>query len=705
MPADLPAPRDPATVGRRRLMLVTVLVASLMITLLARLYYQQLLDPNKPVQSAGLTHGAAIVVPAPRGQIVDDTGQVLVGNHAVQQITVDHDLLQQRPDHGRGVLRRLASLLHTPWQRLAKEIRPCSPTVSAPCSTGEPYAPVTVAEDASTGVVLAISEHREQFPGVAVRTVSRPQYPHGSLAAHVLGYTSQITASDKKADPSLHDVDTIGAAGLEQEYDAALRGVDGQHVVQLNPQGYTVGTGRTTPAQQGDTLVTSIDSRLQALAQSSLARQIRDSHHAGYTAPSGAVVIMDPQTGRILASASYPTYDPQQFIGGISEADYRKLTRPSAGVPLLDRATAGQYAPGSTFKLITSSSLLMHHEITTHGIYPCPGSMNIAGGIKTNYDSEDLGPIDLRDALGYSCDTFFYRPEVNEYYRDQARIAKGKKPLEHLQAMARQYGVGTAPGVDLPAGEQATGSYADRETRMARWKAQRATYCAEARPGYYQNVTDASQRAFLTELAKENCTDGWRYRAGDNADMSIGQGETTMSPLQLAVDYSAAVNGGKLYEPTFGRAVVDAKGKVVRTIDPTLRRRVPVKQRYLNFFDRSLDFSRGWAVSGAFAYIGSPYQNRIGGKTGTAQVEGQQDTSWLATWGPTYNDHGAVKARFVMVGMVTEAGTGATAAGPMLKRIWDGIFGAGGHRTPLLPGLRPRTSLPKLTSQDGTGSR
>jgi penicillin-binding protein 2 len=190
-------------------------------------------------------------------------------------------------------------------------------------------------------------------------------------------------------------------------------------------------------------------------------------------------------------------------------------------------------------------------------------------------------------------------------------------------------------------------------------------------------VANASDRAYLTQLASENCTDGWRYRAGDNADMAIGQGETTLSPLQLAVAYSAMFNGGKIYEPTIGQAVKNAQGQVVRTIRPKVRNRVPVSQKLFNYIANSLSFSRGWAVSGAFAYIGSKYQNKIGGKTGTAEVFGQKDTSWLASWGPTSKDkHGNVHAKYVIVGMVEQAGTGATAAGPMLKRIWDYIMGA-----------------------------
>ena len=687
------SPRRPPT--PRRLGVIIALVVSMMLTLFVRLYYVQLLDPHKPVQNAGLLHDGAIVVPAPRGLVVDARGRPLVTNTTAQVITVDRDLLLQQHDSGRAVLARLALLLNRSAAELTKEITPCSPKVPAPCWTGEPFAPVPVATNAPTATVLAIDEHREQYPGVAVQTVTLPSYPNGSLAAQILGYPSQITAADKKANPALNDADTIGVSGLEQQYDAVLRGVDGKQIVELNPQGYTVSMGRSVAPQQGDTLVTSIDLGIQRLAEQSLAKQIADSRKAGKPATGGAVVAMDPNTGRILAVASYPTYDPELFVGGISSAGYAALTDPSAGTPLLNRAIAGAYAPGSTFKLITSSSLVTHGEINTTSTYSCPGSVTIDGRVKTNFDSEVLGDITLRDALGYSCDTFFYQPAADEYYRDQTRVDDGKKPQEFLQHMAAEYGVGTAPGVDLPAGEQAAGSYADRETRLARWRANRATYCAEGRKGY-PDIANAADRAYLTALAKENCTDGWRYRAGDNADMSIGQGETTMSPLQLAIAYSALLNGGRIWEPTLGWAVVDGKGDVVRTIQPKVRNRVPVRQSLFDYITSALDFSRGWAVSGAFAYLGSKYQNRIGGKTGTAEVFGKGDTSWLVTWGPTYKQHGHTRARLLLVGMVEQAGTGATAAGPMLKRVWDGILGT---KHPVIPHARPETVLPKIAPQ------
>jgi penicillin-binding protein 2 len=671
----------------RRLTVVGVLVASLVLTLFGRLYYVQVLDPHKPTQTAGLLHGGEYTVPAPRGQILDALGRPLVTNRTAHVITVDRETLLEQPDQGAAVLARLAAVLRTPQHDLAQEITPCGVHVPSPCWTGEPFQPVPVETDASTAAVLAVAEHRELYPGVKVDTETVRDYPGGPLAAHILGYTGAVSADDEKRNPKLNDADTIGRSGLEEEYDSLLRGTDGAQVVQLDPRGYAVGMSQEIAPEPGDTLVTSIDRDVQRLAEQAIREQLAKSRAAGMPATGAAVVVMDPNTGRILAVASYPTYDPQLFVGGISVADYRRLTAPSANDPLVSRAIAGAYAPGSTFKLISSSSIITHGEATLDGRYPCPPALSVDGRVKTNFESESPGyPLTLAGALQISCDTWFYGFAANEYYADQTRADAGKKPNEYLQHMAAAFGVGTAPGVDLPADEQATGSYADRETRLARWRANRTQYCADAARGFPQEH-DPAQRAYLTKLARENCTDGWRYRAGDNADMAIGQGETTVSPLQLAAAYSAMINGGTLWQPTLGWKVVDPQGKVVRTIKPTVKGVLPVSPNLLHYFANALHFADDHYTSGVLAFNGARYKTQIGGKTGTAEVFGKQDTSWFASWGPL-DGHG--HARFVAVGMVEQAGLGSHAAAPMVRTVYDGLLGVG--QPPVLPESRPETS-------------
>lgn len=677
------------TSAQRRLLVIRVLVASLVLTLGGRLFFVQMLDRNSPRQTGGALHDARIVLPADRGRIVDARGRPLVTNRPTHVVTVDRSALLAQADGGRGVLSRLATLLGRPVADLSREITPCGTKVPAPCWTGQPYQPVPVATDVDDRILLALGEHREDYGGVAVTTRTVRDYPGGTLAAHELGYTGQVSADDEKANPALHDEDTIGRSGLESSYDSILRGRDGYQTVRLDARGEQVALGPRVAPVPGDTLVTSLDNDVQSLAQSSLRRQIADSRAQGKPATGGALVVMDPRNGRIVAAASYPTYDPQVFVGGISAADYRKLTDPAAHDPLVSRAIASEYAPGSTFKLASASADVMSGRATLDGQYNCPSSLTVDGRVKTNYDSESIGGgVDLKLALQYSCDTWFYRFAVDEYYADQQRIAAGQKPQQNLQKMAAEFGFGSPAGVDLPAGEQAVGHIADRESRQRRWQANRAQYCADAKRGY-PDVADPAQRQYLTQLAAENCTDGYRYRAGDNADLAIGQGETTVSPLQLAAAYSALVNGGTLYAPTLGWAEVNRSGAAVQTVTPRVKNRVPVRPEVLRYIKDSLHFQNNHQVSGALAFDGSPIKTQVGGKTGTAEVFGKQDSSWFASWGP------ADSPRFVVVGLVEQAGTGASAAAPMVRRMYEGLLGAGGK--PILPGAAPAKTVPRVS--------
>jgi penicillin-binding protein 2 len=691
-------------VGRSpsRLMVLRVLVLSLLLTLGARLYYLQILDKHKLTQTATRQHVREVVVPSPRGAIVDDRGRPLARNRASLVVSVDRAELARQPDQGKAVLERLSALIRMPADEIAKRIRPCERNVPKPCWNGSPYQPVPVVTDTTPAVALRIAEHREDFPGVKADTELLCEYPNHELAAHSLGYVGPVTQEEldnaaAAGRTDLHDIDTVGRTGLEREYDSFLHGRDGVRRVKIDNRGTVMGIASEEAPKPGDTLITSIDQDVQAIAEKALADEIKSSQATfdskngrNFKAPSGAAVVMDPRTGRIVAMASYPTFDPSLFVGGISQKELTRLTREESGIPLISRATQGQFAPGSTFKLVTASNIVMDGQATLDGSYSCPGSMKVGNQVKTNFDSESIpGGVSLRVALAKSCDTFFYRFAMDAWNADQARTRSGKKPDEFMQQMARAYGFGREPGVDLPSGEQTSGRITDRGFKKARWEEEKAQYCSDAKRGYPE-VTDAARRDFLTRLAKENCTDGWRYRIGDHADLSIGQGETTVSPLQLAVAYCALVNGGRIFEPTLGWAVVDHEGKVVRTITPKVRNRVPVREDVLRYIRDSLVFGRGLGASGEVAFGGFPLDKvPVGGKTGTAEVFGKQDTSWFASWAP------ADSPRFVVVGMVEQAGLGSRAAAPMVRQIYEGIFGLNGKRPALPDATAPRT-LPKV---------
>ena len=692
--------QQPASPGLR-LVILRVLVLSLVVTLATRLYYLQVLDQHKLVQTATRQHSRDVVLAAPRGTIVDDRGRPLVSNRVSLVVSVNRSELQALPDQGAGVLRRLAPLVRIRPAELAKRITPCQRGVPKPCWNGSPYQPVPVLTDTTPNVVLRIAEHREDFPGVTAEAQTLREYPGKSLAAHTLGYVGPVTQEEldtsAAAGTDLHRIDLVGRSGLEAQYDQYLRGTDGIRRVSVDNRGTVLGTLSETPAVPGDTLVSSIDRDVQALAERALSTEIAKrrtevdtSTGRRYAAPSGAAVVLDPQTGRIVALASYPSYDPTVFVGGISQRELAALTAPRAGVPLVSRAVQGQFAPGSTFKLASASAEVSTGRASLSGSYPCPGSVRVGNRTKTNFEGKGIaGAISMAVALAKSCDTFFYAFAMQDWYADQARVDNGQRPVEALQRYARAYGFGSAPGIDLPDGEQTSGRIVDRAFLQQRWEANKAQYCADGRRGYPE-VADPTRRSFLTRLAQENCTDGWRFRIGDAADLSIGQGETTVSPLQLALAYAALVNGGTVWEPTIGRAVLGPDGRTVRDIKPKAKGRVPVSPQLLAYIRNSLAFTPENGASGSVAFTGFPLDKvLVGGKTGTAEVFGKQDTSWFASWAP------AGRPRFVVVGMIEQAGLGARAAAPMVRQIYEGIFGLAGHR-PALPSGKAPTAVPRI---------
>jgi penicillin-binding protein 2 len=685
-----------------RLAVIRVVVVSLLLTLGARLYYLQVLDDDKLVQTANRQHTREVILAAPRGTVVDDRGRPLVTNRSTLVVSVNRSALQAQADQGRAVLQRLGALLHVTPAELAKRITPCAKGVPRPCWNGSPYQPVPVVTDTTPAVVLTIAERQEDYAGVSADSQTLRQYPNGSMAAHSLGYVGpvnqdELDAARKAGRTDLNLNAQIGRAGLEQTYDADLRGTDGVRYVTIDNRGTLIGTQRETAPQRGNTLVSSIDVDVQRIAEQALTAEIakrrteRDKNGQLYAAPSGAAVVMDPRDGRVIALASTPTYDPTVFVGGISRTELARLTDESAGTPLVSRAVQGQFAPGSTFKLSSASAEVMSGRAPLDGTYTCPGSLKVGNRTKNNFEGRGIaGTIDMRIALAKSCDTIFYGFAQADWYSDEARIDAHQKPAETLQRMARKFGFGSPPGIDLPAGEQTSGRIVDRAFKKARWDANKAQYCSDAKRGY-PDVTDQARRTFLTQLAAENCSDGWRFGVGDAANLAIGQGETTVSPLQLAVAYSALVNGGTLWQPRLGRAIVDPDGRVVREIKAKSRGKVPVSRQVFDYIKSSLAFTPANGASGSVAFGGFPLDKvLVGGKTGTAEVFGKQDTSWFASWAPADKP-----AQYVVAAMIEQAGLGAQAAAPVARAILEGIYGLNGKKPAFPKG--PPAGVPHVT--------
>ena len=368
--------------SRRRLVLLYVLAAAMLVSLGGRLYYLQVINTASFTKLAAQNQTRNVIVPAVRGQILDDVGNQLVTNQTALVVSVDMMTLSQQPGGAAPVLRRLASLLGMSYTTLSEKTRLCTKGVSQPCWAGSPYQPIPVDQDVSDQVALQVMEEQTEFPGVTAQVQPVIDYPEpaGANPAQVLGYLQPITpqeiASRHLPVTGFSGVDLVGQAGLEAQYDSQLRGKAGTQVVSVNAAGDVTGTVSQTPPATGDDLVTSINAQIQADAQNALAGAIKRSRAEGNAANQGAAVVMTT-TGRVVAMASYPNYNPSVWTGGISQQEFNYLFGTKDGEPILEWATQGQYAPGSTFK-VTSTAAAVADGYPLDGLYSCPASVSIA---------------------------------------------------------------------------------------------------------------------------------------------------------------------------------------------------------------------------------------------------------------------------------------------------------------------------------------
>jgi penicillin-binding protein 2 len=672
-----------------------VLVLSLLVILVGRLWNLQVMDGKHYRQVAAENRTRDIVVPAVRGQILDDVGRPLVRNRTALVVSVDRTTLSRQKDGGKAVLTRLAKVLGVTYDTLAQRIRLCGPEIKRPCWQGSPYQPIPVDNRIEPKKALQIVERQEDFGGVTAQVQAVRDYPRpdGASAAQVLGYLQPITQEELDQRKGLKvtgfsGVDLIGRDGLEARYDADLRGGPGIRKVNVDSKGRVTGTASEQMAQPGGNLVTSIDAKVQGAVENAVWKAVQNVRRDGGKADSAAGVVMDVRTGRVVALASYPSYDLNIWTGGIAQNEYDRLLGKGQGEPLISRATQGQFAPGSTFK-ISSLAAAVGDGYSLNGTYDCPGSYDVGSRAFTNFEGQGHGPMNLHTAIVVSCDTIFYRFAYEEWLRDGA-VHPVKNPKDPMVKMARAYGFGTRTGIDLPS--ESSGRIPDRSWKQSYWDATKKSDCRHAKTGYPGEPP--SRADYLKAIAKENCTEGYMWRAGDAANFAVGQGDVLVTPLQLARAYAAVANGGTLVTPRLARAVVRPDGTVVRTIDPPAGRRLPVSNEVLTYLRKAL---AGVPVEGtaAGAFAGFDLKKiPVAGKTGTAEVYGKKDTSWFASYAP------ADSPRLVTVVMVSQAGTGATYAAPAVRQIWESIFGLNGQQAALPGGKLPDT-LPKFRS-DGT---
>jgi len=606
-----------------------VIVVSLFAAMLVRLWYLQVLAAPALSVEAQNNSVRLIATEAPRGRILDRNGKVIVDNKVVNAVTLSRTDADRHPD----ILARLAPVLGASVDDLNKRVHDDRFSV---------FKPVPITEDVPKEKLIYLKEHQVDFPGVDAVQLTQREYPNGTLAAHLLGYVGQINdkelASRKAAGYKAGD--TIGKSGVEQAYEVDLRGQPAVEKLEVDSKGHVLRTLGFQPAVQGHDLQLTIDLDVQVLAEESLEKGLEQARNVydrttgeSFKAPAGSVVVLDPNNGSVLAMASNPTYDPRDFVDGISQAKFAQFQDPAGFFPLNNRALQGLYAPGSTFKLVTGIAALEKGLITPKDTVADTGSITVGGRIFRNALSEPHGRIDLPRAVTVSSDVFFY--DLGKRFWE-ARDRLGTTPI---QDVAHSLGLGAPTGIDLPF--ESDGRVPDPASR--------------------KKTHDANPAAFPTR----------DWFTGDNMILGVGQGDMVATPVQLADAYATFANGGTVYAPRVAATVLDANSQVVRKIDPRLVRKVDlpasVRAPLLAGFVGAVADPKGTAFP---AFNGFPLsQFSVAGKTGTAEVAGKQDTALFSAFAPADNP------QFEVTVVMEQSGFGASAAAPVARRVIEKLAG------------------------------
>ena len=683
--------------ARLSLLVVQVLIFSLLIGLLGRLFYLQVAAGPKYRDAALSIQSRDVVTPATRGLIVDSSGVPLALNRVGIAVTVDRTKIDLQPDKGVAVLQALAKLLKLDYADIYQRTRLCGELpkgAKAGCWTGSRFQPIPITKEADPEIALKIVERSDEYPGVSATPVSIRNYPGnaGVNAAHMLGYIGPLTENDLAGGNgrSYYRSESIGKAGLEIQYDEYLRGVPGIKTVIVDRKEAVTRTSQNSKPVGGDHLVTSIDARVQASVESALADAVRRARASGYPSDGAAAVVMDVTNGQILALASYPTFDPNSYERGLTVAEAKNLYSAQAGVPALSRALQGVFAPASTFKAV-SVVAAANAGYNLNASYDCPSQVEVGTRAFQNFESKAQGRISLKKAIAVSCDTIWYRIAFDEWLRDGGLKPKSDAN-DYFYNAAKGFQVGIKTGIDLPS--ESSGRLADREWRKAWYAQNKDFYC-----NYKTRAAKSQQTAFLIQLAYENCLDGDKIRAGDAVNFSIGQGDTVITPVKLAQMYAAIANGGAIWKPTIAKAIVKTDGTIVKAIEKEKLGSIPADKKTISFLKASL---REVVISGTGAGVFSGFPIEISGKTGTAQVFGRNpngrekaDTSWFAAYGPTK------KPRFAVVMMVSQGGFGASTSGVGVRKIYETLFGVKGSKVEsaeiIFPSGVPPVTLPKIS--------
>lgn len=634
-----------------------------------RLWYLQVLSGDSYLAEANNNRVRELRIQAPRGEIVDRNGRVLVTNRRAIVVTIEPGTL---PDSEREMA---ATWGQQAGQRAAKpKGKRGEPVPIPPIDNGEleqryarlarvlgtsadaihrdviqqlaqvPYADVRLKTDVPRSVLNYISERKKKFPGVRVEEVYLRRYPQGQLAAQLVGTVGEISPAQlrKKRYRDLKQGTIIGQDGLELEYDSYLRGKDGMRRIQVDALGNPKGALREVDPTAGRTVRLSLDLNLQETAQKALG-------NIGAGRP-GSAVALNPKTGEVLAMASYPSFDPSVFTKPMTQAQYDRLTSDETGAPIFNRTIGAQYPTGSTFKIVTALAALQTGVRGPDDVINDTGVFTLGPQKFKNAGDAVNGAISLRQAMEVSSDVYFYQLGA------KLNGLRGQV----LQTWAKKLGFGHRTGIDLPG--ETKGLIPDRQWRKDLAAKEKSCRKKEKIPISADVYTAAAQGCGISDMRP--------WSAGDNVNLSVGQGDLQATPLQLAVAYATLANGGKRIKPHLGMEVDDSQGRQLQRIQSAGSTRVKFdpanQQAILDGLKLAAEGPNGTSTDVFKDWPNDKYP--IYGKTGTAERQPKADQSWYAAYVPSETKP------IVVVATVEEGGFGADTAAPIVRQILSKYF-------------------------------
>ena len=606
-----------------RFKIVLYLLLVVFIVLVLRLYFLQVMSGELYAELASESIAREKTVSAPRGNIYDRNGKLLVKSVPVKAVVVEPYTVSKNED----VIKALSGCLDMSYEEIKEKVEKSNVSYMDR---------IILKKDIDTATMIYLKENSSKFPGVEVVDVYLREYNFGFLASHLLGYTGEIDEDRLKSEIYANDYeggDQIGLTGLEETYESVMKGKKGKIIYEVDPLGKPVSILEETVPISGNDLYLTIDIDLQRVVEKILyesilevrQKKIKDTDEY-YKVPGGAVVVLSPKNGQILAMASYPTFNPELFVGGISLDNWDYLNDPENYYPLINRAVMS-FPPGSSIKIVPAYAGLAEDIISERGRLNCAGVWLGLGKDFPKSCWSSHGSLDIRGAIKNSCDIYFYQVGYGLF-------TKNNNMEELLQKYLRIFGFGSLTGIDLSNEDE--GLVPDKE-----WK-----------KDYFKDQAGYSV-----------------WFPGDTVNMTIGQGDLLVTPLQMAQAFSILANRGIEYSPHLIKEIRDSEGNLFPDSSIQEYQDLKLNEYFIEIIEDGLVqvVSQGGTAAGVFRDFPLDIIP-VAGKTGTAEFYGRQDYAWFASYAPVGNPE------YVIVAMLEEAGSGGSNVAPIIEEIYRYLF-------------------------------